>query len=585
MFLKVAVREVRERWWAILGAALLTSLVVVGAGSHLQHKQQWTATTTLIVAPSSSTSGDRESAASTLEIGQSLTTNPDVINSAGSKLHYSSAEVSRLAAKVSTVVVVSSQTLSIVVQARDAATAAAFTGALATAMIEHESAVNLSGYERQLSQANQQVANLNSSLSGLTQKLQTVLAALPPGVSPETVDIALRQKLATTNLQLKSAQERASVLSTDGPPGPEFEGLGQTLASGGSSLVPSSTSARAALGALLGMLLALIGLAVLALADARIRSRQAAEAAFGVPVLAEIPHMRRHERGLAVMAQSRTPAATAYQGLGASILELESRSGRHHQGRERKVIAIASADSAEGRSTVAANLASCATLLEHRVLVVDADLRSPDVADLLGVHTSTALPNEAGASSQRLGDVLQASKVPGLRVLALGGPAEHPLAIIPRVRRIAERLRSEADTVIVDTPPLLESPESLLLVGMADTVLVVCRWGRTTRAAAWLVAEQLARVGTDVAGVVLVDAPGSRHSVSRRHRAPMPVSRSLDLPEQSEEAVSREATFDIEHVRPGDGMARVGARARAENGSSTGGPRSTAPPADEITAS
>jgi hypothetical protein len=78
-------------------------------------------------------------------------------------------------------------------------------------------------------------------------------------------------------------------------------------------------------------------------------------------------------------------------------------------------------------------------------------------------------------------------------------------------------LKSEADTVIVDTAPLLEAPESLPLVGLTDIVVIVCRWGRTSRAAAWQVAEQLTRVNTRVAGVVLVDGPRSTRRARPRN--------------------------------------------------------------------
>jgi Mrp family chromosome partitioning ATPase len=360
-------------------------------------------------------------------------------------------------------------------------------------------------YNAQLVLADKQASSLNSEVSILTQNLQAALRSAPPGVNPAKIDLALREKLATTNAQLKAAQQRVTSLTSDGPPGLPFLPLGQTGAvASGSSLIPSSLTSRAALGALLGVLLGLIALAVLARADTRIRSREAAEAAFGTLVLAEVPHVHRQSTRMSDGAWLKSPASMAYQRLGVSLVELEG------DGQQNNMIAIASANSREGRSTVAANLAASTTLLERRVLVVDADPSRPGVSDVLGVPRPD---RRAGAASGE-NETIQDSNVRGVGVIELAGSG---LPIVPRARRLTDRLKSEADTVIVDTAPLLEAPESLPLVGLADIVVIVCRWGRTSRAAAWQVAEQLTRVNTRVAGVVLVDGPRSTRRARPRN--------------------------------------------------------------------
>jgi Mrp family chromosome partitioning ATPase len=572
MVLRIARREVRERWWVILVAVVLAASVVLVASSHFKHKKQWTATTTLILAPSSS-GGGKASVTATLEIAESSVSSPAVTQAAAALLH---STVAALPQTVTTAVSASSETLAITVAASHAARAAAYAQALGQAVIAHESATNQATYERDLSAATEQVTELTAKVATLTQELEASLKTIPPKTNPSQFDLPLRQKLTAAAAQLKSAQGRASALSDNGPSGAQYIPLSQTVAaSAGTSALLASRAARAVLAALLAVLLALIALVVLAWMDTRIRSREAAEAAFGVPVLAEIPHMRRQDRRSPISAQTRTAVARAYRALGVSLIELEPGSNQPHADKSR-VIAVASAGKGDGRSTVAAHLGVSASLWGHRVLVVDADLPRPGVADLLGVQNSASRPDEVGVSSFHLREQLQASRVAGLRVLPFAGSAENPVSVVPRLRDIANDLRSEADQVIIDTPPLLEVPESILLAELADSILVVCRWGRTSRGTAWLVAEQLARVDTPVAGVVLVDAPASRRVLSGRNR--LHTARSYS-PDRSRPTDSGRPASDVKQA-PVEDFAAIAVGTGTENGSAARS-RSTVPRGDD----
>jgi Mrp family chromosome partitioning ATPase len=524
----MARREVRERWWAVVGAAALAVAAVLGAGNHFHHRKQFTSTATLIVSPgsSSATLGGKTSAVSTLEIGQSLVSNSAVVTAATANATTSVERAVKKAGQpldahddfvpptsVSASLTVQNQTLTITVVGVRAASATYYASSLGTEITSYLLSKDRAAYNTQLVLADKQASSLNSEVSILTQKLQAALRSAPPGVDPAKIDLALREKLATTNAQFKAAQQRVTSLTSDGPPGLPFLPLGQTGAvASGSSLIPSSRTSRAALGALLGVLLGLIALAVLARADTRIRSREAAEAAFGTLVLAEVPHVGRQSTRMSEGAWLKSPASMAYQSLGVSLVELEG------DRQQNSMIAIASANSREGRSTVAANLAASTTLLERRVLVVDADSSRPGVSDVLGVPR----PDRKAGASSGVNETIQDSNVRGVAVLELAGSG---LPIVPRARRLTDRLKSEADTVIVDTAPLLEAPESLPLVGLTDIVVIVCRWGRTSRAAAWQVAEQLTRVNTRVAGVVLVDGPRSTRRARPRNLTAPPSAR------------------------------------------------------------
>jgi Mrp family chromosome partitioning ATPase len=565
MILRVARREMRERWWVILLAALVAASVVYVAGNHFHHKKQWTASTTLILAPSSS-SGGKAGVTTTLELGESLATSPAILATAAHTLKLKFPPGTKVPSNVSTAISASSETLTITVLDPRGPTAAAFALAVGGALINYESTTDQKTYQKAILVANQQVATLNAKVSTLSAELQAALKKVPPGVSPNQFDLPLRQKLATASAQAKSAQLRASSLATNGPSGPEYLQLDQALTnSTASSTIPSSRAARAGLAAVLAILLALIALAVLARVDTRIRSREAAEAAFGVPVLAEIPRMSRRARRSPISTQSATAAGTAYRALAVNLVDLGVEP-HPMQTPESRVIAVASALQSEGRSTVAAHLAVSASLLERSVLVVDADLPRPGVADLLGASRSAQWPEDESISSTQLGEMLQPASVEGVRVLPFAGSENNPLSVVPRIRHIANDLRSEANFLIMDIPPLLDVPESLLLAGLADRVLVVCRWGRTSRSAAWLIAEQLARLDAPVVGVVIVAAPVSRRSFSRGSRVQVPVARSSAGTRQGVPAQSQSGSGD---GFSSGGFPGMGAGARVANGSST----------------
>jgi Mrp family chromosome partitioning ATPase len=95
-----------------------------------------------------------------------------------------------------------------------------------------------------------------------------------------------------------------------------------------------------------------------------------------------------------------------------------------------------------------------------------------------------------------------------LRVLQAGKVDRNPADLLTRVRAtgLVEALRSRADYVVFDTPPMLTAGDAFPLMSVADTVLVVARQGRTKRGAAEAVHATLDRLGIQRASVVLTDA-------------------------------------------------------------------------------
>jgi polysaccharide biosynthesis transport protein len=184
---------------------------------------------------------------------------------------------------------------------------------------------------------------------------------------------------------------------------------------------------------------------------------------------------------------------------------------------------------AQGSTVIAANLAL--TLAEHgaSVVLIDADLRKPAIADLLG------LPAGAGLTSVLLGDVAVDDATHSwhrdlpLQVLTAGPRPPNPTELLgsARMARLVEELTARGRTVVIDAPALLSAPDAAALARIADGALVVTRvGGRPARLASAVRSLHSARA--TVLGIVLnhgSDRAALGHSASAagRHHPHAPV--------------------------------------------------------------
>lgn len=182
-----------------------------------------------------------------------------------------------------------------------------------------------------------------------------------------------------------------------------------------------------------------------------------------------------------------------------------------------KKLVITSPGMKEGKTTFAVNLATSLSESGKKVLLIDGDLRKPDVARLLN------LP----AGSRGLHDVLCGVKFEqavfsiastGLDVLAAdlhdAGDAYELLALPSTAKRINTIIR-KYDHVIIDTPPLLVFPDALLWAKIGNAVILVSYAGHTTLPDLKEAKERLAQINVKVLGTVLSSVQ-AEHSYYRQ---------------------------------------------------------------------
>jgi capsular exopolysaccharide synthesis family protein len=282
---------------------------------------------------------------------------------------------------------------------------------------------------------------------------------------------------------------------------------------GNQLLGPLSMAGRLAVGGALG-LLAGLGLAlVLERFDRRIRTRAGAERSFRLPVLAEIPSLRRRERRAIVDDDGRvSPTLQPFRLLAAQLgpgggVSTAAPGGNGHRAPPGQLLLVTSPGSAEGKSRVVGSLAASYAESGRKVLVVSCDLRRPLVHKLLRVPEQPGLSDAltSGNGSGLLQPVAQNTPLPNLKVIPSGHPTDNPNRLISsdQMLRVLDEARQAADVVLVDAAPLLAGGEAAYLLSEADAVLLVARTGRTTVDEAERTAELLERLDAPVAGVAL----------------------------------------------------------------------------------
>jgi succinoglycan biosynthesis transport protein ExoP len=168
------------------------------------------------------------------------------------------------------------------------------------------------------------------------------------------------------------------------------------------------------------------------------------------------------------------------------------------------IVLLTSAVPGEGKSALVATLARVTAIAGRRVLIVDCDLRRPNI------HRSLNLPNQYGladflSGNATLPDVMRTDSRTGADVITAGSPTDNPEEIIrnPLFDQMLFNLRPQYDLILLDAPPVLPVSDTRILAEKASQCVVVVKWRRTPRKLVQLAIRQLTDAGANIAGVAL----------------------------------------------------------------------------------
>jgi capsular exopolysaccharide synthesis family protein len=278
---------------------------------------------------------------------------------------------------------------------------------------------------------------------------------------------------------------------------------------------PRSRPVRVGIATLVGALLGLAAVLIAERLDPRIHTRDTATAAFGLPVVAEVPRSdafkTKGPRSIVVVNDPLSAAAEAYRNLRAAVLltpvsHLGAARGRAMADDDPHVILVTSPTPGDGKTTTTANLAAAFAETGRSVLVLSCDFRRPEIHRYLSVPDRPGLSAVLGGE-RRLEEVIRPTTVNGVYVAPDGGGLRHLGDLASEGHELLDRARQLADVVLVDTAPVLATNDASELIPAVDAVVVVCRSGRTRAESAREARTLFERLSTPVAGVVLTGVP------------------------------------------------------------------------------
>jgi polysaccharide biosynthesis transport protein len=181
-----------------------------------------------------------------------------------------------------------------------------------------------------------------------------------------------------------------------------------------------------------------------------------------------------------------------------------------HNGGRPRVLVVTSASPKEGKTTVVCNLGIAVAEINYRVLIVDADLRRPRIDQVFevqneGVGLSELLRHPEALDLTTVNAAIHQTYIPGLSVMP-GGHARWNAASLLHSERLPELvnlLRNRFDTILIDTPPMVNIPDARVMARLADGVILVLRSALTTRDAALMAKQRFADDGIPLMGTIL----------------------------------------------------------------------------------
>lgn len=262
--------------------------------------------------------------------------------------------------------------------------------------------------------------------------------------------------------------------------------------------LPKYTALGLAFGLTVGVVLAVLRQSL----DTKIRSKDDIAQVTDAPILGAIafdPAATREP--LVVQSDPHSPRAEAFRTLRTNVQFVE-------MDEERKSFTVTSALPAEGKSTTAANLAVALSENGARAVLIDADLRRPRVAELMGLEGSAGLTDVLIGRAE-LDDVTVPWGRGGLRVLPAGQVPPNPSELLgsAAMYAVVEQLTAESDFVIFDAPPLLPVTDAAILTRITGGAIVVSAAGKSTQKQLGAALDALHSVGSKPLGIVTTMVP------------------------------------------------------------------------------
>ncbi|WP_310392817.1 polysaccharide biosynthesis tyrosine autokinase [Hymenobacter sp.] len=194
----------------------------------------------------------------------------------------------------------------------------------------------------------------------------------------------------------------------------------------------------------------------------------------GIPLLGIVAHGTKEDAGQ-LLTHPKGIIAESFRSVRINLQYLAG-------GGDKKVIGITSSVPGEGKSFCAVNLAAELAMSDHRVLLLECDLRRPSLSSYFGDPTGPGLAAYLAGQAD-LGEVRHASGVDNLDLICCGPVPENPTVLLESraMTGLLEQLRADYDYVVIDTPPMGYVAEFFVLMRYFDASIYIVRQNYTDK--------------------------------------------------------------------------------------------------------
>jgi len=272
-----------------------------------------------------------------------------------------------------------------------------------------------------------------------------------------------------------------------------------------------------AVGLLVGLILGVTLAFVKEGLDDSVKSAEELERAVGLATLAAIPResaiqppstwllSRKASRStpegkveLAVLHRPASALAESFRALRTSVLLSTAP-------RPPQVLLVTSAQPKEGKTCITLNLALTLAQRGSQVLIIDADLRRPDIARVLDLASQEGLSSFLAGSHGLEAALQQSEALPNLWILPAGPRPPNPAELLssPTMEQLLQGLRGRFDHIVLDSPPALWVTDATVLSRFVDGVILVVESRVSARGAVLRAHRILESAGAKIVGAVL----------------------------------------------------------------------------------
>ncbi len=264
-------------------------------------------------------------------------------------------------------------------------------------------------------------------------------------------------------------------------------------------------------GLIIGSVLGVMAAYLVEYFDRGFRRSDGVEEATGLPVIGMIP-------SLAGVSDLQPEGYVISKPLSAYSESLRTvRTAIHFSNVDNppKTVMVTSSGPAEGKTAFCMSLARSVAKAGNKVLLIDADLRKPRIAQALGIKETNGGLAAVLAGDKNLKDALRPDKeIPNLHILPASGTAPNSQDMLgsQHMLELLQDVSKRYDLIILDTPPILAVADAAMVSHAVDTTIFLIKWSETPRETVMRALKQLGSLGCHIAGIVLSQVDTVEHA-------------------------------------------------------------------------